>query len=160
MAKVTANKIAIRTSNGHYLTAINGGGMGEAANHLPIHTDAGKVGGWEKFRVRFHPDGFCTIQTFSGNYLTAVNGGGVGAPPNHPVATDRSEIQEWETFTMESLGQGLYAFKTARGSYLNAVGGGGKGEAANKLPLHTDATHAKGWEKFILVPVKHGGSKK
>src|SRR5216684_1289164 len=160
MAKIEEDRIAIRTSNGHYLTAVNGGGMGEAANQLPIHTDARKIGGWETFRVRFSGDGFCTIQTSSGNYLTAVNGGGVGAPPNHPVATDRTAIQEWETFTMERLGQGLYAFKTSKGTYMNAVGGGGKGEAANKLPLHTDTTKAKAWEKFIVVPVKTGSGKK
>src|SRR5258708_24001707 len=125
--------------------------MCEARNHLPIHSDAVRIGGWDTLRVRFSHDGFCTIQTSTGNYLTAVGGGGVGAPANHPVATDRTGIQEWETFTMERVGQGLYAFKTPRGTYLNAVGGGGKGEAANKLPLHTDASKAQAWEKFILV---------
>lgn len=151
-------RIAIRTSNGHYLTAVNGGGMGEAANKLPIHTAAGKIGGWEQFRVRFATDGTCTIQTHTGNYLTAVNGGGVG-DPTHPVSTDRTAIRSWETFTLERIGHGLYAFKTAKGTYLTAVGGGGKGEAANKLSLHTDATKAGGWEKFVLVPV-HGDKKK
>jgi hypothetical protein len=151
-------KVAIRTSNGHYLTAVNSGGMGEAANKLPIHTDAGKIGGWEQFKVKFHTDGTCTIQTHSGHYLTAVNGGGVGDPA-HPVSTDRTAIRSWETFKLEPLGKGLYAFKTAKGTYLTAVGGGGNGEAANKLPIHTDVTKAAGWEKFILVPV-HGAKKK
>jgi hypothetical protein len=41
-----------------------------------------------------------------------------------------------------------------KGTYLTAVGGGGKGEAANKLPLHTDAKKVGGWEKFLLVPVR------
>lgn len=150
-------KIGIRTSNGNYVTAVNGGGMGEAANVLPIHTDAGKIGGWEQFKIRFFDDGSCTIQTQSGNYLTAVGGGGKGDPSN-PVSTDRTAIQAWETFTLEKLGPGLYAFKTAKGTYLTAVGGGGKGEAANKLPLHTDAKKVGGWEKFLLVPVK--GQKK
>jgi len=147
------SKIAIRTSSGHYLTAVNGGGMGEASNTLPIHTDAKKVGGWEQFRVRFHNDGFCTIQTPSGHYLTAVGGGGV-ADPQHPVNTDRTAIRSWETFTLEKVAHGVYAFKTAKGTYLTAVGGGGKGEAANKLPLHTDTKKVGGWEKFLIVPVK------
>ncbi|MEP6818071.1 MAG: hypothetical protein ABJA18_00965 [bacterium] len=38
-------RIAIRTSNGNYLTAVNGGGMGETANKHPLHTDARKIGG-------------------------------------------------------------------------------------------------------------------
>lgn len=42
---------AIRTSGGNYVTAVNGGGMGEAANQLPIHTDATSVGGWERFII-------------------------------------------------------------------------------------------------------------
>lgn len=33
-------RVAIRTTNGNYVTAVNGGGMGEDANALPIHTDA------------------------------------------------------------------------------------------------------------------------
>jgi hypothetical protein len=37
-------RIAIRTLNGNYVTAVNGGGMGEAANKLPLHTDATKAG--------------------------------------------------------------------------------------------------------------------
>jgi hypothetical protein len=152
-------KIAIRTSSGNYLTAANGGGMGEAANKLPIHTDAKKIGGWEQFKITFTPDGYCTIRTQTGNYLTAVNGGGVGIP-THPVSTDRTAIQSSEIFTLEKLGKGLYAFKTAKGTYLTAVGGGGKGEAANKLPLHTDATKPLGWEKFQLIPVKDDQAKK
>jgi hypothetical protein len=28
---------------------VGGGGKGEAANKLPIHTDTKKAGGWEKF---------------------------------------------------------------------------------------------------------------
>ena len=52
-------KVAIRTANGFYVTAINGGGMGEDANALPIHTDAVVVQDWERFRVFFNTDGTC-----------------------------------------------------------------------------------------------------
>ena len=152
-------KIAIRTSAGNYLTAVNGGGIGEAANVLPLHTDAGKIGAWEQFKIRFTADGFCTIQTQNGHYLTAVNGGGIGDSHN-TVSTDRTAIRSWETFTIERVGKGIYAFKTAKGTYFTAVGGGGKGEAANKLPIHTDATKVGGWEKFILVPVKEPAHKR
>lgn len=45
------------------------------------------------------------------------------------------------------------AIRTVNGNYLTAVNGGGMGEAANKLPLHTDATIASTWEQFMLVPI-------
>jgi hypothetical protein len=38
---------AISTSTGYYLTAVNGGGFGEAPNLKPIHTDTRTLGGWE-----------------------------------------------------------------------------------------------------------------
>jgi len=41
------SQVAIRTYNGNYLTAINGGGWTEAANHHPVHTDASAIGPWE-----------------------------------------------------------------------------------------------------------------
>jgi hypothetical protein len=111
------NKVAIRTSTGNYLIAVKGGGMGEAANVLPIHTDAGKIGGWEQFKVNFLPDGHCTIQTQAGHYLTAVGGGGKGEPANtHPVHTDQTSIGPEEKFTLVPVGKGVYAFQTPKGT--------------------------------------------
>ena len=45
------------------------------------------------------------------------------------------------------------AIRTINGNYVTAVNGGGMGEAANKLPIHTDATRASTWEQFMLVPI-------
>ena len=73
------DKIGIRTFNGNYVTAVNGRGMGEDANALPIHTDAVVAQDWEKFQINFHDDGTCTI--FNGYYLTAVNGEESRRPP-------------------------------------------------------------------------------
>lgn len=94
-------RIAIRTINGNYVTAVNGGGMGEAANKLPIHTDATSARGWEQFKITFQPNGFCTIQTQTGNYLTAVNGGGMGEAANKlPLHTDATRASTWEQFIL------------------------------------------------------------
>ncbi|HWN08722.1 MAG TPA: hypothetical protein VNO50_05515 [Pyrinomonadaceae bacterium] len=41
-------RVAIRTINGNYVTAVNGGGVGEDANALPIHT-ATSIENWETF---------------------------------------------------------------------------------------------------------------
>ncbi|MBL7733734.1 MAG: DUF4474 domain-containing protein [Chitinophagaceae bacterium] len=51
-------KFAIQTPDGHYLTAVNGGGLGDPpglpANYsAPIHTDATWVSTWETFTVVF-----------------------------------------------------------------------------------------------------------
>jgi hypothetical protein len=49
----TANGVTtatIRTPNGDYLTAVNGGGIG-GPNNIPIHTDATSIGPWETFML-------------------------------------------------------------------------------------------------------------
>jgi hypothetical protein len=44
--------VSVLTPDGvHSLSAVNGGGMGEAANAYPIHTDATKAGVWETFYI-------------------------------------------------------------------------------------------------------------
>ena len=145
-------KVGIRTFNGNYVTAINGGGMGEDANALPIHTDAVVPQDWEKFEISFDDEGFCTILTSAPYYLTAVNGGGIAAPAGSPVATDATEIGQFETYTLEELAEGIYAFKTFDGHYLTAVNGGGIATAG--APLHTDQTEPSDPGLFMLVPVR------
>jgi hypothetical protein len=146
------DKVGIRTINGFYVTAINGGGMGEDANALPIHTDATVVQDWEMFQVYFNDDGTCNILTFEPYYLTAVNGGGIAAPANSPIATDRTEIGPWETFSLEEQSHGIYAFRTADGHYLTAVNAGGMGTEG--APLITNQSELTENGVFILVPVK------
>ena len=145
-------KIGIRTVNGFYVTAINGGGMGESANVLPVHTDAVVVQDWEMFQVYFSDDGTCKIFTSGAYWLTAVNGGGIAAAANSPVATDREEIGPWETFSLEEQPNGLFAFKTPNGNYLTAVNGGGM--ATEGAPLHTDQTEVSLFGVFMLIPVR------
>jgi hypothetical protein len=41
-------KYAVKTSNGNYLTAVNGGGWAESTNTYPIMTIATVIGGWER----------------------------------------------------------------------------------------------------------------
>lgn len=45
-----AGKVALRTENGNYVTAVNGGGTG-GPNTTPIHTDAVRVSDWEKWHL-------------------------------------------------------------------------------------------------------------
>ena len=46
-------KCALRTRDGHWVTAVHGGGWGEAANAYPIHTDATRIGPWEIFWIGY-----------------------------------------------------------------------------------------------------------
>ena len=61
-----------QTVNGHYLTAVGGGGRTTDV----IHTDATRIGSWEKFTLIDSGSGTPVIQyglqTTNGHYLTAV----------------------------------------------------------------------------------------
>jgi hypothetical protein len=97
----TTNQFALRTSDGHYVTAVNNGGIGGPNDSTsPIHTDAVALGPWENFVFERQPDGSYAIRTTTGFYLSAAGGGGWGEAPNRfPVHTDASAIGPWETFT-------------------------------------------------------------
>src|ERR1700748_3539487 len=74
------------TVNGHYLTAVGGGGRTTDV----IHTDATIPRAWEKFTLVDSGDGspiHYGIQTSNGHYLTAVGGGGRTTDVIHSDAT-------------------------------------------------------------------------
>lgn len=135
---------AIKTVKGYYLTAVGGGGR----IHDVIHTDATRVGSWEKFTLIDTEEGGSVVRyglkTVRGNYLTAVGRGGRITDVIH---SDATELRDWEKFTLISLGRGWYAIKTASGHYLTAVGGGGRTTDV----IHSDATRIAAWEKFRFV---------
>src|SRR6202042_3080554 len=62
---------SIQTVNGHYLTAVGGGGRITDV----IHTDAVRIGSWEKFTLIDSNSGTAPIEygieTSNGHYLTA-----------------------------------------------------------------------------------------
>lgn len=130
----------IQTVNGRYLTAVGGGGRITDV----LHTDATRVGSWEKFTLVDSGEGSPIkygIKTKTGHYLTAVGGGGRITDVIH---SDATQLLAWEKFTLVSLGDGYYAIQTITGHYLTATGGGGQIYDA----IHSDATQALAWEKF------------
>ncbi len=142
-------EFAFQTSNGHFLTALGGGGHGSNA----VHTDATKIGGWEKFRlVPVGPaptsgrPNYYAIMTSNGHYVTAVNGGGVIGDALH---TDATNVAAWEIFRMFQQPGGYFTIQTVNGYLLTAVGGGGK----TTDPIHTDGKSASGWEMWRLVKI-------
>ena len=86
-----------QTVNGHYLTAVGGGGRTTDV----IHTDATRIGSWEKFTLIDSGSGTPVIQygllTTNGHYLTAVGGGGRTTDTIH---TDATRVGAWEKFTV------------------------------------------------------------
>ena len=132
-----------QTVNGHYLTAVGGGGRTTDV----IHTDATRIGSWEKFTLIDSGSGTPVIQygllTTNGHYLTAVGGGGRNTDVIH---SDATQLQAWEKLTLNSLGFGVYDIQTIDGHYLTAVGGGGR----TTDTIHSDATRVGAWEKFTV----------
>jgi hypothetical protein len=132
-----------QTSNGHYVTAVGGGGRTTDV----IHTDATTAGAWEKFTLVDSGDEspiHYGILTSNGHYLTAVGGGGRITDVIH---SDATWLQAWEKFTLVWEGPGVYAIQTINGHYLTAVGGGGRITDT----IHSDATIVRGWEKFRVT---------
>ncbi|HEY0999855.1 MAG TPA: hypothetical protein VGD83_09470 [Streptosporangiaceae bacterium] len=86
-----------QTVNGHYLTAVGGGGRTTDV----IHTDATRIGSWEKFTLIDSGSGTPVIQygllTTNGHYLTAVSGGGRTTDVIH---SDATRVGSWEKFTL------------------------------------------------------------
>lgn len=135
---------AIQTVDGHYLTAVGGGGRTTDV----IHTDATRIGSWEKFTLIDSGDGSPNIhyglRTTYGYYLTAVGGGGRTTDVIH---SDAPWLRDWEKFSFVSLGYGWYAIQTIDGHYLTAVGGGGR----TTDTIHSDAPWIQAWEEFRVT---------
>ena len=150
-ATPTKTNCTFKTTNGHYVTAVNSGGLtglGQPSFDV-IHTDAVRAGSWETFTLVDAGDGtHYGIRAFDGHYLTAVGGGGRTTDVIH---SDAAQLRGWEKFTVTKVpsapgAQTLYTIGTVDGHYLTAVGGGGR----TTDTIHSDATVANGWEQFHI----------
>lgn len=84
-------RYGFRTINGHYLTAVGGGGR----NTDVIHSNTTQLLAWEKLTLVSLGDGTWAIQTIDGHFLTAVGGGGRNTDTIH---SDATRIGSWERF--------------------------------------------------------------
>lgn len=153
---------ALQTQNGDFLTAVNGGGLGDpksASEGVALSTGATKAGPFETFTLVWVNKSANTfaLKTYDGHFVTAVDGGGIGGPNSDqsPVHTDGSDIGPWEKFTITLLHDNIHAtIGTPDGThFLSAVKGGGVG-GSNKVPVHTDATTLGAAAVFQLVTVR------
>jgi len=153
---------AIQTQNGHWLTAVKGGGLGDprsAPHGVALSTGATTVGPFETFTFVWVDKSANTfaLKTHDGHFVTAVNGGGIGGPDSaqSPVHTDATAFEPWGTFTITLLPDNVHAtIQTGDGRhFLSAVNGGGVG-GSNRMPIHTDATTLGAAAVFQLVPAQ------
>ena len=131
----------IKTTNGHYLTAVDGGGHTTNA----IQSDRTVASTWEQFRFVLAADNVhYGILTSNGNYLTAVGGGGQANAD--AIHTNATVLSTWEEF---SITYNPTLISTVNGNLLTAVDGGGRTTEA----IHTDATTANfgSWEEFQIA---------
>lgn len=147
---------ALVTASGHYVTVVNGGGLGgpnTGSDAVPIHTDATSAGAWETFTVVWLDDArkSFALKTVNGNYLTAENSGGIGGPNDStsPIHTDATEIGSWQKLTIRFLPNGKATIQTPSGHYLGAVNGGGMGRPNDAIV--TNRTKLGNWEIFKIV---------
>ncbi len=127
----------IKSYDGHYLTAIDGGGRTENV----LATDRTVWRSWERFTLVDLGEGssIFAIKTYSGYYLTAWRGGG---RIHNVIYSNRTQVSAWEKFRILHQFGNWYAIQTYSGFYLTAVGGGGRTTDV----IHSDATRIGTWE--------------
>jgi len=145
----------IKTYDGHFLTALGGGGKATDA----FHTDATKASAWEYFyflkcgdlgsgyQYAIRPTGTGNIPGKGdfASFLTALGGGG----QTRQAMTAYSGLQSGSKFKLIRQNDGSYALQTSNGiNYLTAVGGGGLASGDN---LQTNRTQVQAWETFKIV---------
>ncbi len=163
---LTTGTYAIQTkTNGHFLTAVDGGGYGDfGADTGPgaIHTDATVAQAWEQFTAVELANGYYALKTSDGtHFVSATNGGGMGGPNNGESAihTDDAAIGPNELFTITpiSVNPTVVTIQTNGGPnqfYLTAVNGGGMPNQAGVSPaaITTQPTQPLDWESFRFLP--------
>jgi hypothetical protein len=151
--------VAIKTADGHFLTAVEGGGFSGPngdPNSVALHADARSAGAWERFQWIWLDDAHTkfALKTMKGTYVSAVKGGGLGGSNDGstPFHTDATRLDQDEVFMVDFDPDGKVTLRTRKGYYVGAVNGGGRG-GPNTAPVHSDATTVGAWEIFTAVSV-------
>lgn len=127
------NLIAIKTINGKYLCAEDGGGD-------VVNATRDKIGDWETFQVVDLGRGKFALKSNNGDYIRVSKDG-------NSVYADSNEIGRRETFQLVILKNNKVAFKIHDGKYICAEDGGGKEVVANRDKIGD-------WETFEFIKVE------
>jgi hypothetical protein len=156
----TANLFAFQTSNGNFITAVDGGGRTTDV----LHTDAVSIGAWEQFRIaQAGPSGAfsVSIQTSSNNFLTAV---GLGGKTTDAIHSDATKVGSWETFFIRKWGDvghrspaasQYFIVDTSKNQAIAARGGGGQTQNTIQF-AGTSGNIPLDWARFTLIPQSNG----
>jgi hypothetical protein len=144
------NACSIQTSRGFYVTAVGAG----ARTTDVMHTNATRIGSWEKFTFVYSGDGsHYGIRTSAGYYLTAVNSGGITTALTPDVLhSNATTLANWEKFTLVYQNDstptqpGTYGLQAFDGHYLTALDGGGRTSSA----FNSNESTVRSWEKFRI----------
>jgi hypothetical protein len=145
------NTCTIQTSRGFYVTAVSGGGRITDV----MHTNATRVGSWEKFTLVYTGDGLhYGLRTVFGYYLTAVNSGGLTTATTPDVLhSDAVNLLNWEKFSFVNNGDGgpgrpsTWGIRAFDGHFLTALDGGNRTFAA----FNSNESTVRSWEKFTIT---------
>jgi hypothetical protein len=154
----------IRLLDGHFVTAVGGGGQATRA----FHTDATVAKSWESFYILKTGDlgsglPYVIRPAGTGNvpghgekvsFLTAINGGNrqVGA------LTFNGPLKPESHFNLIAQPDGSFAFKTSNGfTFITADDGGGLAHGTPQMDnLITTKSHVQDWEKFRIAEAAPG----
>jgi len=125
---VTGSLVSLKSSDGQFVSAENGGGGEVTANRSARNS-------WETFEVVEQGGGRIALRTVDGHFLSAEGGGG------DTLSANRQFIGEWERFKVVHRGGSRFAFETSNGHYLVAESGGG-------AEVKADRTRIGSWEEF------------
>lgn len=148
---VSDGRSGIRTFNGHFVTALGGGGLATRA----FHTDATQESSWEWFFLLKCGD-------LGSGYQYAIRPAGTGGPDHFPKFLDTYLVPGTVTvnssitasFRLIRQNDGSYALQTPDFfHYVTAVDGGGLAHGSN---LQTDRTQVQAWEQFKIVEYESG----
>ena len=148
-------RVAIRTNNGYYFSATNGGGSTLYASSTSTTDPNATLYIYDLNGAHLRGGDPVAVGIKSGSttyYMVAENGGGDVVNINR-VYSDPTQVGPWERFTIERVSGGAndmisdgdqFALKASNGMYVTAEGGGGGAINANR-------TVRLDWETFTFV---------
>ncbi|MGD1848265.1 MAG: hypothetical protein ACFB10_22965 [Salibacteraceae bacterium] len=124
-------KVAIRASNGQYVSAEDGG-------KKPLQANRKSIGTWETFDMYSLGGTHIALKAVNGKYVANENNG------DKPLIADRSKIGEWEIFDLEMIDERHAGLKASNGKWVCNCDNG-------KKPLQANGEKLSSWEIFEVL---------